>query len=333
MACVLALHHEQGALRVLERPDPRPGPGEALLRVRLAGICNTDLELARGYMNFAGVLGHEVVAEVEVLGPPRAGAAEPPRATGPGARVAVEINCACLVCPACRRGERNHCPHRTVLGILGRDGTLAERLTAPVENLHAIPAHVPDDAAVFVEPLAAAFRPFEQFEIGANDRIALLGDGKLGLLSGFALAARGHAANTLAIGHHPEKLALLAARGLRVAHEAEVKESGFDVVVEATGSPAGLARALALVRPRGTLVLKSTYAGAPPLDLAPIVINEIRVVGSRCGPFATAVDALARGAVDPRPLISARLPLRDALAGIELAGRAGTLKVLIDPRA
>ncbi|MBI3268732.1 MAG: alcohol dehydrogenase catalytic domain-containing protein [Planctomycetes bacterium] len=341
---MLALHHENGRLQVVERPDPQPRAGEALLRVRLAGICNTDLEIARGYMGFSGILGHEVVAEVESLGPARE-APPAPATTGltraplpspvpaPGARVAVEINCACERCDTCRRGERNHCPKRTVLGILGRDGTLAERLVAPVANLHVLPGNVSDEAAVFVEPLAAAFQPFEQVQVDADDRIALLGDGKLGLLLGMAITARGLARRAVAIGRHPEKLAILAALGLRVALESDPVEAGFDVVLEATGSPTGLARALALVRPRGTLVLKSTYAGAPPLDLAPIVIQEVRVLGSRCGPFAVAIDALGRGAVDPTPLLAARYPLRDAVAAFERARRPGTLKVVVDPRA
>ena len=309
--------------------DPEPPPGEAILRVRSAGICNTDLELARGYMGFRGVLGHEVLGEVVAVH----GGAGPTSALA-GKRVVPEINCACGRCAVCRAGGRNHCPSRTVLGILGRDGGIAERVAVPLENLHVVPDAIPDELAAFIEPLAAALHAFDEAAPRPGDRVCLLGDGKLGLLAGLALAARrGDLGRAVAVGRHRDKLAILEAAGLDVAIEQGFSESGFDVVIEATGQPAGLARALALVRPRGTIVLKSTYAGAgqPGIDLAPIVIHELRVIGSRCGDFGRAIDVLARGVVDPRPLISARYPLADAERAFARAAEPGVLKVLVSP--
>lgn len=307
-------------------PEPEPRPGEALVRVRAAGICNTDLELARGYMGFRGVLGHEVLGEVVAVG------GGPAPGDLAGKRVVPEINCACGRCAACRAGGRNHCPSRTVLGILGRDGGIAERVAVPVENLHVVPDAIPDERAAFIEPLAAALHAFDEAAPRPGDRVCLLGDGKLGLLAGLALAARrGDLGRAVAVGRHRDKLAILEAAGLDVALEQGFSEAGFDVVVEATGQPAGLARALALVRPRGTIVLKSTYAGAAGVDLAPIVIHELRVVGSRCGDFGRAIDVLARGAVDPRPLVSARYPLADAERAFARAAEPGVLKVLVSP--
>ena len=307
-------------------PDPKTTPGEVVVRVTSAGICNTDLELARGYMSFRGVLGHEVIGRVVATheGP------VPERLAG--RRVAMEINCACDACPVCRAGGRNHCPSRTVLGILGRDGGIAELVRIPEKNLHPLPDSITDEAAAFIEPLAAALHAFDDAAPRPGDRVCLLGDGKLGLLTGLAVAARkGDLGRAVAVGRHREKLALLEAAGLDVALENGFSESGFDIVVEATGQPEGLARALSLVRPRGTIVLKSTYAGAAGVDLAPIVIHEIRVVGSRCGDFGRAIDVLARGTIDPRPLISARYPLADAERAFSRAAEPGVLKVLVLP--
>jgi threonine dehydrogenase-like Zn-dependent dehydrogenase len=316
---------DRGA-RLGDVPEPTLLPGEALVAVRSAGICNTDLELARGYMGFSGVLGHEVLGEVvETHGGPV------PEALA-GKRVVMEINCACGHCATCRGGGRNHCPSRTVLGILGRDGGIAERVRIPLENLHVLPDAIPDEAAVFIEPLAAALHAFDEAAPRPGERVCLLGDGKLGLLVGLALAARrGDLGRAVAVGRHRDKLALLEAAGLDVALEEGFSESGFDVVVEATGQPSGLARALALVRPRGTIVLKSTYAGAAGVDLAPIVINEIRIVGSRCGDFTRAVDVLSRGVVDPRPLVTARYPLAEAQRAFACAAEPGVLKVVVSP--
>lgn len=292
-------------------PEPEARPGEVLIDVRAVGICDTDLQLARGYMGYRGVLGHEFVG-----------------LTPDGRRVTAEINCACHACPTCEAGRPGHCPHRTVLGILGRDGAMAERVAVPERNLHAIPDGLDDRAAVFIEPLAAAFRIAEQLPIGPGLRAAVLGDGKLGLLCAWVLRDRG-AAVTL-VGKHPEKLALA---GPAVAtcplDEAPALGRPFDLVVDATGSPTGLPAALGLVRPCGTVVLKTTVAAAYEIDLAPVVIDEVRLVGSRCGPFPAAIDALRDRRVDVRPLIGAEFPLDRADDALEAASRPGARKVLI----
>ena len=308
-----ALRLEAGALRLAEVEVPRPREGQALVRVRVAGICNTDLELVKGYMGFEGTLGHELVGEV-VEGSER----------WRGRRVCVDINYACGVCDVCQAGGGHHCPTRTVLGILGQDGAFATHLVAPEANLFAVPDGVDDDAAVFTEPLAAAFEILEQLTLEKTTRVLVLGDGKLGLLCAMALATTG-CALTL-VGHHPNKLA--RARGIATA--TEIPELGYDVVVEATGSRAGLADALRVVRPRGTVVLKSTFAGTPEVDTNRIVVDEIRLLGSRCGPFDRALEALAAGAVDPRTLVDARYGLEDGVQAMTHAATRGTLKVLLD---
>lgn len=322
-----ALVFEAGAVRLAERPRPTPRPGEALLRIRQAGICATDLEIARGYMGFEGVLGHEAVGEIVAFG---ADTAAPPE-LAIGARVVPSINFACGACATCRAGDGRHCPTRSVLGILARDGAMAEYATAPLANLHPVPAGLPDEAAVFTEPLAAAIHAFDAVPLDPSSRVLVLGDGKLGLLIALALAARPEpVATAMLMGRHPDKLAIAAAAGLETAQAGVDAVGRFDVVVEATGHPDGLAAAFAALRPRGTLVLKSTYAqGAP--NLAPVVINELRVVGSRCGPFAPALDALASGRIDPRPLIAARHRLVDGEAAFAQAGTRGVLKVLLTP--
>lgn len=315
-----ALVARTGAVRIEDHPEPVAAPGEALLAVRMAGICSTDLEIARGYMRFEGVLGHEIVASV-LDGPPSL----------VGRRVAVEINCACHHCPTCAGGHARHCPTRTVLGILGKDGGLAERLTAPIANLHLLPDALDDARAVFVEPLAAAIHTFDDAVIAPGDRVLVIGDGKLGLLIGLALSARHDLGEARVLGRHPAKLAILAAAGLATTCDAEVPAAGYDVVIEATGSASGLTAALRALRPRGILALKSTYAGLAQVDLAPIVIHELRVVGSRCGSFGRAIEALASGRVDPTPLVAARYPLADAEAAFARAGEPGVLKVLVQP--
>ncbi len=309
------------ALALVERDLPRRGPGEALLRVRLAGICNTDLEIVRGYMGFRGVLGHEVLGEV----------VECEDREWLGKRVVCEINLACGHCEACRAGLSRHCPTRTVLGILGKDGGFAEYMTAPIRNLFEVPAEVEDERAVLTEPLAAAFEILEQVEVRAGQRVVVLGDGKLGLLA--ALVLLGTGAEVHLIGKHPGKMAIAQARGARVQRAGESLAGRFDVVVEATGSPDGLARAISLTRPRGTLVLKSTFHGATPVAMAPLVIDELTLVGSRCGPFPPALSAQTARRIDVRPLIHARYALRDALAAFSEAARPGVLKVLLDMRA
>jgi threonine dehydrogenase-like Zn-dependent dehydrogenase len=297
-------------------PDPRPAAGESLLRMRMAGICGTDLELVRGYMEYRGIPGHEFVGEVVESAAPSA----------VGKRVAGEINAGCGHCDFCRANLGRHCPNRTVLGILGRNGAFAEYLTLPDSNLVYLPDSIPDELAVFVEPIAAAYEIFEQTHLSRNENILVLGDGRLGAIVGLVLWAEAYA--PVIGGHHAEKLDLLGALGLRTELEQHLRP-GFDTVIDCTGNPNGFRRALELVRPRGRIILKSTAAAAADLNLAPVVVNEISVIGSRCGRFAPAVEALASGKVDPRPLISAMYPLADALTALEAAGDPQNFKVLL----
>lgn len=308
-----------GSPRVVDVAPPTLGPGEARIRVRRAGICSTDLEIVRGYMRFSGTLGHEFVGEVVESADP----------SWVGRRVCGEINLGCGRCARCLAGLSRHCATRTVLGILGKDGCFAEELTLPLANLHAVPDSLSDDAAVFVEPLAAAFEILEQIAIPPDSRVAVLGDGKLGTLVTMVLAQTG--AEVTMIGRHPRKLERVRRVGALARLADEPIAGGFDVVVEATGSPSGLGRAQALLRPRGTLVLKSTYHGTVTLDTAPIVIDEITIVGSRCGPFAPALRALAAGRIDPSPLIEASYPLADGVRALERAAEPGVAKVLLVP--
>jgi threonine dehydrogenase-like Zn-dependent dehydrogenase len=297
-------------------PMPTPPPGESLVRVWLAGICGTDLEMARGYMGFAGIPGHEFMGEV----------VHTANRELSGRRVVGEINAACGNCESCQAGLGRHCPARTVLGILGRDGAFAEYLCLPDRNLIAIPDQIPDEAAVFTEPLAAAFEIFEQTEIQPRDRIAILGDGRLGAMVALAIKSRG--LRPVVGGRHENKLQRLAK--LDIAGETESRlEPGFDVVVDCTGSPGGLSRAMELVRPRGKLILKTTVAGSSGINLAPLVINEVQVIGSRCGRFGPALDAMREGRIDPRPLISEIFPLKHGLAAFGRASDATAFKVLL----
>jgi len=297
-------------------PDPSPGPGESRIRVRMAGICGTDLELARGYMTFHGVPGHEFVGEV----------VQTARRDLAGKRVVGEINAACGDCEWCGAGLGRHCPTRTVLGILGRDGAFAEYLCLPDDNLIPVPDSIPDEIAVFTEPVAAAFEIFDQVSLTSNQTILVLGNGRLGAIVAMALVAEG--LKPTISGHHKDKLARLYSLGFVTEMEANLT-TGFDVVIDCTGAAAGFGRALELVRPRGTLILKSTAAGSAPVNLALIVINEVTVIGSRCGRFAPALAALASGKIDPRPLISAILPLEDGMAAIAQAGEPSSFKVLL----
>jgi len=307
-------------LRLVEDyPTPEPAAGEALIRVSVAGICNTDLELVRGYMQFRGIPGHEFVGVVE-----RAPGAE----EWENRRVVGEINAACGDCPTCRAGRPTHCPHRTTLGIAGRDGAFAEYLTLPVHNLLPVPDSILDEVAVFTEPLAAACEILQQVHVRPTDRVVVLGDGKLGLLCAQALALTG--CDLTAVGHHQEKLDILARRGIPTALEDGAVEPGVDLVIEATGHPGGYAAARRLVRPRGTVVLKSTYHGSLDADLTMVVVDEVTLAGSRCGPFAPALRLLERGLVDVAPLVQARYSLGEALTAFERAARPGTLKVLVE---
>ena len=292
-------------------PDAEPGPGEILLKVRRAGICDTDLQLARGYMSFRGILGHEFLGE-----------------SHDGTRVTAEINNACRRCAVCLAGHMHHCPHRTVLGILGHDGAMADYVTVPEANIYPIPVAIEDRCAIFIEPLAAAFRIVEQVSLGAGTKIAVVGDGKLGMLCVWALRSTG--AEITLVGKHADKLAL-AGEGVRpvLLGDAAQLERGFNVVADCTGSPTGLATALGLVRPLGTVVLKTTIAGDHAINLAPIVIDEVTVVGSRCGPFPRAIAALASGEIDVTPLIGPEFPLDRAEGAFVAAAEKGARKVTI----
>ncbi|MFQ5855998.1 MAG: alcohol dehydrogenase catalytic domain-containing protein [Anaerolineae bacterium] len=322
---MLALVLDDQLKLVDDYPMPTPALGEALIHVHKAGICNTDLELVRGYQGFRGILGHEFVGVVE----------QHPDPEWVGRRVVGEINLACGECERCQAGLRTHCLHRTVLGIAGHDGAFAEYLVLPTENLHPVPSDLPDDAAVFTEPLAAACEILQQVHIPPGDRVVLLGDGKLGLLCAQVLALT--QCDLTVIGHHAGKLQLAEQWGIptRLVSRDEDLPSDVgpaDVVVECTGSPAGFDQALRLVRSRGTIVLKSTYHGRADADMTAVVVNEVTLVGSRCGPFAPALHLLTSGKVDVRSLIHARHPLADALEAFEHAARGGTLKVLLDMR-
>jgi threonine dehydrogenase-like Zn-dependent dehydrogenase len=297
-------------------PMPAQPAGESLVRVRMAGICGTDLEMIQGYMNFSGVPGHEFVGEV-VSTANRALA---------GKRVVGEVNAGCGACDFCKSGMGRHCPKRTVLGIAGRDGAFAEYLCLPDANLIPVSDQLPDEAAVFTEPLAAALEIFEQTSIADTDRIAILGDGRLGAITARAMKSRGR--NPVVGGHHEDKLRRLGEMGIAGQPEIQL-EPGFDVVVDCTGAAQGLSRALALVRPRGKLILKTTVAGSAGINLAPIVINEIEVIGSRCGRFSPALDALQNGIIDPAPLISAIFPLSEAPAALARAAHPSVFKILL----
>jgi threonine dehydrogenase-like Zn-dependent dehydrogenase len=294
-----------------EMAEPSPMHGETLLKVLRVGICDTDLQLARGYMGFRGILGHEFVGE-----------------TSDGSRVTAEINNACNVCATCLAGRRNHCPNRTVLGILGHDGAMADLVAVPIANLHPIPGAIEDDAAVFIEPLAAAFRIVEQIPLGPGVKMAIVGDGKLGLLCTWAARLTG--ADISLVGKHPAKLGL-AGNDVRTVLLDDLAGLGrpFDVVADCTGSPSGFSTALSLVRPCGTVVLKTTIAGDYAINLAPIVIDEVTVIGSRCGPFPRSIEALATGEVDIRPLIGARYPLDRAEEAFAAAAERGARKVIL----
>lgn len=307
-----------GDLRLeTDYPEPTPDEGQALIRVTQAGVCNTDLELVKGYMGFSGVPGHEFAGVVE-RGPD----------AWTGKRVAGEINLACYACDVCHGGAPSQCPNRTTLGIDRHDGAFADYLTLPVQNLHALPDAVSDEAAVFVEPLAAALQVLERRPILPSERVVVLGDGKLGLLTAQVVALSGP--DLTLVGRHANKLALARKWGIQTAGVGELPLNRADVVVDCTGQAGGFADALELVRPRGDIVLKSTYHGLPEADLTRVVVDEVRVIGSRCGPFAPAIALLARGAVDVESLVAARYGLDDGLAAMQRAAEKGTLKVLLD---
>jgi len=314
---MLALFFDGHTARVTDVTEPADLPDSVLVRVSLAGICDTDLQLVKGYMDFRGVLGHEFVGTI----------VEAPMAEMRGRRVVGEINFACGSCPVCDAGMQRHCPSRRVLGIQNADGAFAEYVRIPVANLHTVPDSVPDDAAVFAEPLAAAFEILEQVDVEPGQECVVLGDGKLGLLVAQVLRCAG--ARVRAVGKHPKKLAILERLGIEAVALPDWRPQPTSLVVEATGCRDGFECAVAAVKPRGTIVLKSTFAARPEIDLAPLVVNEIRVIGSRCGPFPPALRALEAGSVDVRSLIWNRLPLRDSVEALRIAGAPGALKVLV----
>jgi threonine dehydrogenase-like Zn-dependent dehydrogenase len=306
-----------GSLKLSECAAPARRKGESLIRVRLAGICNTDIEIVKGYMGFSGVLGHEFVGTVE----------ESDDAEIEGKRVVGEINASCGACEFCVAGMRTHCPNRSVLGILDRPGVMAEYCTLPDSNLHRVPDHVPDEVAVFCEPLAAAFEIPAQIAIEQGQRAVVLGDGKLGLLVAQVLKTTG--ADVLLAGRSPQKLALAQEWSIRTALADELKGEAADLVVDCTGSTEGFGEALDIVKPRGTIVVKTTVADKFYVNLAPLVINEISVIGSRCGPFEPALKALAEGSVYVKEMITAVFDIEHAHEAFELAAKPESLKVLI----
>jgi threonine dehydrogenase-like Zn-dependent dehydrogenase len=332
-----ALRYEQTQLRVSDISKPTPG-GEALVRVTLSGICNTDLEIARGYAGFEGTLGHEFVGVIEEVSEARssgrtASVTEPSLTVGllTGTRVVGEINAGCGVCDLCASGDSRHCANRTVLGIVGRDGAHAEFLKLPIVNLLPVPDEIPDEHAVFTEPLAAACGILERASIEKDSDVAVIGDGKLGLLCAQVVATTG--ARVILIGKHVRKLQLAARRGVETTLAGPAKQSTrrFDVIVEASGSPTGFDLALELLRPQGVLVLKSTFQGTTQMDAARIVVNEISVVGSRCGRFVPALELLRSGSVDVENLISEDFSLANGVRAMARAGEPDVMKVLLRP--
>ncbi|ARV60959.1 alcohol dehydrogenase [Nostocales cyanobacterium HT-58-2] len=312
----LWLENNQLQLRT-DIPIPEPPPGEALVRVLSAGICNTDLELKRGYYPYTGILGHEFVGVVEQGSEHLV-----------NKRVVGEINAVCGQCRFCRSGQPTHCENRTVLGIVNRNGAFAEYLCLPPENLHPVPDIIPTNVATFTEPLAAALEIQQQVELSSNNRVLVVGDGKLGILVAQTIALTG--CDVLVVGRHRDKLAHLEARGIKTGLSDAVTDRAFDISVECTGNSEGFAIARRALRPRGTLVLKSTYAGKLNLDASSLVVDEITLIGSRCGPFAPALELLAQGKVDVKPMIHASYPLVEGLAAFERAQTKGVLKVLLE---
>lgn len=311
---------EKQQLSIREIPVPNPTGREALVRVRMAGICATDLELVKGYYPYSGVLGHEFVGEiVDAPGAPER----------VGQRVVGEINAVCGKCETCKRGHPTHCENRTVLGIANRHGAFADYLTLPLDNLVPVPASVPDEMAVFTEPLAAALEIQEQVLIKPTDRVLLVGAGRLGQLIAYTLKLTG--CDLQVVTRHDSQRRLLEAANISCLSGEEVFARKVDMVIEATGSPAGYALARKAVRPRGTVVLKSTYTGRLEVDFSAVVVDEITLIGSRCGPFLPALRLMEKGLVDPRLLINANYPLAEGIAAFELASQPGVFKVLVRP--
>jgi len=313
-----ALWLENNQIDLRDIPQPRK-PGEALIKIRKAGVCSTDLELVKGYYPYTGILGHEFVGEV----------VEAHDVSWIGQRVVGEINVVCNQCEQCLNGRSTHCENRTVLGIVNRDGAFAEYTNLPIANLHRVPASVPDEMAVFTEPLAAALEIQQQIQIRPTDRVLLVGAGRLGQLIAQTLALTG--CDLRVVARHAHQQNLLEARAISVITEEEIQPWRWDVVVEATGSPAGFSLARQAVRPRGTLVLKSTYKSELNVNFSAIVVDEINIIGSRCGPFEPALRLMESRQVDPAVLIADEFKLEDALKAFEHAAEPGVLKVLVQP--
>lgn len=316
---MIAVHLEKHRALVRKVTRPRRPEGYAVIRLLCGGICNTDLELLRGYYGFSGTPGHEFVGEVV--------AADTPRLIG--RRVVGEINLACRRCDWCRRGLGRHCPTRKVLGIVGYPGAFREFLTLPEANLHIVPMTIPNEEAVFVEPLAAACEILDQAAFPRSAEIAVLGDGKLGLLVAQVLQVAGHRVHQF--GRHPSKLRIAGKTGVVTEVVGRhLPVAAYDWVVEATGSPKGLQQAVHMTRPRGTVFMKSTVHGRVPVDTAPVIVNEITLVGSRCGRFEPALDLLVSRKIHVADMISDKKPLSRAPAAFALAGRRPVLKVLLE---
>lgn len=313
-----ALWLENHQLDLRDVPEPAQ-PGEVLIRIRKAGICSTDLELVKGYYPFTGIIGHEFVGEVVAANDE----------SWVGQRVVGDINVTCGGCEQCRNGRSTHCENRTVLGITKRDGTLAEFTTLPLANLHRVPASVPDEMAVFTEPLAAALEIQQQVHVQPTDRVLVIGAGRLGQLIAQVLALTG--CDLHVVARHEYQQNILVKRGIRIVAEEDVQPWRWDIVVEATGSPGGFSLARQAIRPRGRLVLKSTYKGELSVNFSSIVVDEVNIIGSRCGPFEPALRLMENGQVDPTVLIAAEFRLGEALQAFERAAQPGVLKVLITP--
>ena len=321
-----ALWLEDNQISLRDVPQPTK-PNEALVKIRMAGICSTDLELVKGYYPYTGILGHEFVGEVVSLTPDPS-----PNGRGEikiGDRVVGEINVVCNECEQCLNGRPAHCENRTVLGIVNRDGIFAEYTTLPIPNLHVVPVSIPDEMAVFTEPLAAALEIQQQVQIQPTDRVLLIGAGRLGQLIAQTLALTG--CNLHVVARHKHQQDLLKARGIKKIAEEDIQPWRWDIVVEATGSPSGFSLARQAIRPRGTLVLKSTYKGEINVNFSSIVVDEINIVGSRCGPFAPALRLMESRQVDPMVLIDSEYSLGDALEAFEHAAETSVLKVLVKP--
>jgi alcohol dehydrogenase len=319
---LLSVHLDNGRVEVRQEPAPERPAGFALIRLELGGICNTDLELQRGYYGFAGTPGHEFVGVVE----------EADSKNLIGKRVVGEINLACGHCSWCARGLGRHCPARTVLGIVRQPGAFQQLFLLPESNLHVVPDEIPSEIAVFTEPVGAACEILDQVAIPPGSEVAVLGDGKLGLLIAQVLQASGLKVHQF--GRHEEKLRIARRAGVvtEIAGE-HLPEAAYEWVVDATGSPAGLGAAVRMTQPRGTIILKSTVHGLVPVDTAPVIVNELTLVGSRCGRFEPALDLLRRGAIDVQSMISEVLPLSKAPEAFERAASTGVLKVLISGSA